>query len=159
MKLLRSAVVVVAVLAIIASMTGASFAMEKSCKGMQGKCCKDMQEKCGAKIKALKDSAAALQKTNPELAKGLNDLAAEKEKMLQEITDMKAKHEAKVKMLRDSAAVLQKSNPDLAKELWDMSEYKHMGEARHGEKKGPAHMMKRGEDPERHGEGPEGMEE
>lgn len=119
MKMLRSAVVVITAATIIACMSGVSFAFEKGQ-------CKDCQEKCQAAIKDLKDSAAALQQTNPDLAKGLNDLAAQKEKKIQEMTDMKAKHETKTKMLRDSAAALQKTNPDLAKKLWDMSEYKSM---------------------------------
>lgn len=119
MKMLKSAAIIITAAAIIASMSGTSFAF-----GKEGH--KDWQAKCEAKIKDLKDSAAALQQTNPDLAKGLNDLAAEKEKMMQEMKDMKAKHEAKAKMLRDSAAALQKTNPELAKKLWEMSEHKGM---------------------------------
>ena len=121
MKLLKVAVVVLAVAVVVANLAGSLFAAEKMHH-------KDMQQMCQDKIKALKDSASILQKTNPDLAKGLTDLAADKEKMMQEMADMKAKHEAKVKMLRDSASILQKTNPDLAKELWDMSEHKHMKE-------------------------------
>ena len=108
MKLLRSAVVLLAVAVVVTSLAGSLLAAE----GMHHK---DWQKICQEKITALKDSAAILQKTNPDLAKGLTDLASMKEKKLQEMTDMKANHEAKEKMLRDSAAILQKSNPDF---LW-----------------------------------------
>lgn len=119
MKLLRSVVFVVAVVAMFVSFSLVSFAAEK----MQHK---NWQQACQAKIKVLKDSAAVLQKTNPDLAKGLTNLAAQKEKQLQEMMAMKAKQEANRKLLRDSAAALQKTNPDLANDLWNMSEQKHM---------------------------------
>ena len=130
MKLLRVAVVVLVAAVIVANIAGTLFAEEKMHH-------KDMQQMCQNKIKALKDSAAILQKTNPEMAKALTDLAAEKEKMLQEKTDMKAKHEAKEKMLKDSAAALQKTNPDLAKELLDMSEHMGMKKEWMGKKRCP----------------------
>ena len=114
MKLLRGAVIVLGVVVMIFSLSAASFAAEKML-------CKNWKQVCEDKIKTLKDSAAILQKTNPNLAKSLTDLASQKEKKLQEMTDKKAKEEANEKLLRDSAAALQKSNPDLAKELWDMS--------------------------------------
>lgn len=126
MKLIRCVVAVVAVAAMVVCAAGISYAMEKGHK--------NLQEKYQAKIKALKDSAALLQQSNPDLANGLNELAGEKEKMMQEMNDMKAKHEAKAKLLRDSAAALQKTNPDLAKELWDMSEYKGMKKGWAGKK-------------------------
>jgi len=74
-----------------------------------------------AKIKLLQDSAAALQNSNPDLAKGLNDIA---DKEAKEIQEWKAKHEAKVKLLKDAAAALKQSNPELAKGLEEMSEAK-----------------------------------
>ncbi len=134
MKLLRIAVIVLAVTVMVANLASNLFAAEK----MQHK---DWQQMCQDKIKALKDSAAILQKTDPAMAEGLTDLASEKEKKMQEMADMKAKHEAKTKMLRDSAAALQKTNPDLAKELWDMSEYKHMKKGLMGKKECPMGMM------------------
>jgi accessory colonization factor AcfC len=141
MKLLRVAVVVLAVAVMVANLAGTLFAVEKMHH-------KDWQKMCQDKIKALKDSAVILQKTNPDLAKGLTDLASEKEKMMQEMTDMKAQHETKTKMLRDSAAILQKTNPDLAKELWDMSEHKHMNKGWMG-KKGCSMCTKGHEEEER----------
>jgi len=74
-----------------------------------------------AKIKLLQDSAAALQKSNPDLAKGLNDIADREAKAMQE---WKARYEAKVKLLKDAAVALQQSNPELAKGLEEMSEAK-----------------------------------
>ncbi|MDD5439686.1 MAG: hypothetical protein PHS37_05835 [Candidatus Omnitrophica bacterium] len=134
MKLLRSVFLVLAVVLVSAALLGVSFAAEK----MQHK---DWQEVCQSKIKVLKDSAAAVQATNPDLAKGLNDLAAQKEKMMQEMMDMKAEKEAKTKLLRDSAAALQKTNPGLAEELWDMSTRKHMEKGCPMMKGGGRHMM------------------
>ena len=121
MKSLRSAVVVLAVMAVVACVAGSSSAF------MKGSHHKDWEEKCQSKIKALQDSAAALQKTDPELAKGLNELAAEKETKLKEMTEMKAKKDAKVKLLKDSAAALRKTNPELSDELLDMSSYHNKG--------------------------------
>ena len=94
------------------------------------------QQKCEAKIKVLQDSAATLQQSHPDLAKGLSDLANEemkesKEKMeskkeyaAKDSPERKAKHEAKVKLLQDSAAALQQVNPDLAMSLQKMAEGK-----------------------------------
>ena len=141
MKLLRVTVIVLIAAVAVTNLSGTLFAEEKTHHH------KDMQQMCQDKIKALKDSAAILQKTNPELAKGLTDLAGEKEKMMQDMTDMKAKHEAKSKLLRDSASVLQKTNPELAKELWDMSERMHM-KKEWMEKKGCAMGMKGHEEAE-----------
>ncbi len=120
MKLFKGLALVVAILVVVFSMAGISFTAEKMAH-------KDFTDMCQAKIKALKDSAAVLQKTNPDLANGLSDLAAEKEKKLAEMSDMQAKNEARKKLLRDSAAALQKTNPDLAEKLWGMSDRGHMG--------------------------------
>jgi len=146
MKLLRSAIAVLALVVIVTCFAGASFAAEK------GQFHKDWQGSCQAKIKSLRDSAAILQKSNPDLVKGLTDLADQKEKKLNEIMDMKAKHEAKAKMLRDSAAVLQKTNPNLAKELWDMSECQYAGKMGRGKKECPMGMMGHKEADEEHEE-------
>ncbi|MCG2705511.1 MAG: hypothetical protein L6309_05545 [Candidatus Omnitrophica bacterium] len=95
---------------------------------------KEWQEKCEAKVKVLKDSAAVLQKTNPQLAIGLNKCADEKTKMMQEWKEQKDRYEAREKLLSDSAAALKQSNPELAKKLEKMSKNKH-GEKMHKMKK------------------------
>jgi hypothetical protein len=77
-----------------------------------------------AKIKLFQDSAAALQKFNPDLAKGLSDYADKEAKEMQE---WKAKHDAKIKLLQDASVALQQSNPDLAKGLQEMYESKTKG--------------------------------
>ena len=128
MKLLRSAVIVLAVVVMAACLTNTSFSADK------GKY-EDMQGMCEAKIKDLRDAATALQASDPDLAKGLNDLAGEKEKKMQEMADIKAKADAKKKLLRDSAAVLQKTDPDLAEKLWDMSDHKQKQGIRPGAKR------------------------
>ena len=107
MKFSRRMFIAVAVCGMVLSLCSLSFAEKKhhSCK------CK---EENAAKIKALRDSAAALQQSNPDLAKGLTELADKEENKMQEL---KEAHDAKVKLLNDSIAALQKTNPDLAKEL------------------------------------------
>ena len=85
------------------------------------------KETCVAQIKVLRDSATALQTSNPVLAKGLNDLADKKAEKMKKWQDWKAQHEAKKNLLKDSALALKKSNPALAKKLQKMSEKKrHM---------------------------------
>jgi hypothetical protein len=141
MKLLKGALVVAFVFAVTCFVSGSSFA-EKKCgeKGKDGKeccgkgkdCCKKGKEGKGspeAKIKALNDSAAALEKTNPELAKELKAFADEKTKEAQEWKARKERYEARTKLLKDSAAALEKSNPKLAKELKGMCNSKHKKEA------------------------------
>ena len=76
---------------------------------------------CFEKIKLLQDSAAVLQKSNPDLAKGLSDYADKEAKEMQE---WEAKHDAKIKLLQDASVVLQQSNPDLAKGLQEMCKSK-----------------------------------
>lgn len=112
MKYFRIVLIGLAVLGMIVFLSSVSFAEEGYHSG------KGNHE---AKIKLLKDSAAALQKSNPDLAKGLNDIA---DKEAKEMQDWKVKHEAKVKLLKDAATALQLSNPDLAKGLEEMSEGK-----------------------------------
>jgi hypothetical protein len=98
-------------------LSGLAFA-EEGCK--QGKM---MNHE--AKVKLLQDAPAALQKSNPDLAKGLSDYADKEAKKKQE---WKAKHDEKMKLLQDAATVLQQSNPDLAKGLQGMCEGKSKGE-------------------------------
>ena len=131
MKLLKIAVV--AAMLIMVAFSGLSFAA----KGERG----DWQDKFQAEVKDLKDAAAALQQSNPDLAKGLNDIVTEKEKKMQEMAEMKNKFEARTKLLRDSAASLQKTDPELAETLWDMSKPRPMGEIGPGHKECPIHMM------------------
>ena len=68
-----------------------------------------------AQVKLLQDSAAALQTSNPELAKKLSAWATD------EMNEKEGKgHEerqARLKLLKDSAAALQASHPDLAASL------------------------------------------
>src|SRR4030043_1789340 len=117
MKPLRVIVIGLVVVGVAIFLSGLAFAEEECKPG------KMMNHE--AKVKLLQDSAAALQKSNPDLAKGLTDYADKAAKKMQE---RKAKHDAKIKLLQDSAAALQKSNPDLAKELQGMCEDKSMGE-------------------------------
>ena len=120
MRSLRSAIIGITVFAMIVSLSGLAFAkMEKGA-------CKIDKEACAAQIKTLRDSAAALQTSNPDLAKGLNDLADKKAEKLQKNQEWSDKHDAKKKLMKDSAAALQTSNPALAQELQKMSEKKHM---------------------------------
>jgi len=119
MKLLRNVFIGVAALAVIMCLSGISFAEEGH------NAWKEDKENEAVKIKLMKDSAAALQQSNPVLAKGLSDWAADEEKEMQECKALKAKHEAKAKLLTNSAAALEKTNPDLAKGLKEMAEKKH----------------------------------
>ena len=114
MKLLKSMAVGLFVVGLIAFLATASFAKDKYPEAF---------------IKTLNDSAVALQKSNPDLAKGLTEFAKEEEseklekeekneaKEMNEPEAMKGRKEAHIKLLKDSAAALQKSHPDLAKEL------------------------------------------
>ncbi|MDP3789488.1 MAG: hypothetical protein Q8R48_03690 [Candidatus Omnitrophota bacterium] len=120
MKSLRSVLIGMAVFAMIISLSGLTLA-EMGCGA-----CKVDKEACAAQIKTLRDSAVALSASNPDLAKGLNDLADKKAERLQKNQDWSDKHAAKTKILKDSAAALQTSNPALAQELQKMGEEKHM---------------------------------
>ena len=121
MKLVRNMFVGVAVVVVIMCLSGISFAEEGRHAWKEGK------ENEVAKIKLMKDSAAALQQSNSALAKGLSDWAANEEKEMQEWKELKAKHEAKIKLLTDSAVALEKTNPDLAKGLKEMVEKQQKG--------------------------------
>lgn len=134
MRYLRSVTIGISVFAMITSLSGLAFA-----KMGQGSCCKDgkgakvYKETCVAQIKTLKDSATALQTSNPALAKGLNDLADKRSEMMQKMQEWKDKHDAKMNLLKDSATALKTSNPVLAQELQKMSEKKHMEKQEIGE--------------------------
>ena len=123
MRYLRSVTMGMAMLAMVVSFSGVALAEMGygACKG-----CKADKEDSGAQIIVLRDSAMALQASNPTLAKGLSDLADKKAADMQKWQDWKAQHEAKKNLLKDSASALQKSNPALAKELKKMCEKKHM---------------------------------
>ena len=122
MKYLRSVSIGMVMLAMVVSFSGVALA-EKGygeCKG-----CKADKEASGAQIIVLRDSAAALQASNPTLAKGLSDLADKKAGDMQKSQDWKDQHATKVKLLQDSSSALQTSNPALAKELKKMCGKKH----------------------------------
>ena len=114
MKFLRSAFVAVIACGMILSLCSLSFAAEKKHHSWK--------ENCAAKVQTLRDSATALQQSNPDLSKGLTEYADKEEKEMQEL---KEAHDAKAKLLNDSIAALQKTNPDLAKKLERMKEEKH----------------------------------
>jgi len=122
MKSLRTVLSGLVVVGMIVFFSGVSFAQDKSPDAKAAR--------HEARIKLLKDSAAALQQSNPVLAKGLLEMAEgqQKAKEAKESAEWKAKHEARVKLLKDSAAALQKSNPDLAKSLEEMTVPKHKTE-------------------------------
>lgn len=134
MRYLRSVIIGIAVFAMITSLSGLAFAEmgQGACKGCKGG--KVDKETCVAQIKVLRNSAMALQTSNPVLAKGLNDLADKRTEMMQKMQEWKDKHDAKIKLLKDSATALTASNPVLAKELQKMSEKKHMEKEEVGEK-------------------------
>jgi len=140
MKLLRNVFIGVAVLAVVVCLSSIVFANE----GYRE--CKEGKENEAAKVKLMKDSAIALQQSNPVLAKGLSDWAADEEKEMQEWKEQKAKHEAKTKLLTDSAVALEKTNPDMAKGLKEIAEKKH-GSKKHemmeekNEKEEPGEMV------------------
>ena len=71
MSLARNVLIGAAVLGIAVFLSGVSFADEGCHKGKMGH---------EAKIKLLKDSAAALEKSNPDLAKGLEEMTEFKNK-------------------------------------------------------------------------------
>ena len=120
MRSLKSVIIVITVFAMIISLSGSAFA--EMGKGA----CKVDKEACAAQIKTLRDSATALSASNPDLAKGLNDLADKKAEKLQKNQEWSDKRDAKMKLVKDSAAALQTSNPTLAQELQKMGEEKHM---------------------------------
>jgi gas vesicle protein len=126
MKLAGKVFFGLAVLGIIVFLSGVSFAQMASDAGKDSSA---MKAKHDARIQLFKDAAAALQQTNPDLAKGLSDLVNEdanglKEKLTKDSPEWKARHEARILLFKDAAAALQQSHPDLAKGLNEM-ESKH----------------------------------
>ncbi len=116
MKLLRTIVIGLALVGMVVFLSSLAFA-EEGCKA--GKFNHE------AKVKLLRDSATALQKSNPDLAKGLSDYADKEAKEMQE---WKVEHDAKVKLMQEASTALQQSNPDLAKGLQDMCKSKPKSE-------------------------------
>ncbi len=118
MKSLKSLFAVVTVCGAVALLSGVSSAEMGSGAG---------KAHHQAQVKLLQDSAAALQTSNPDLAKKLSAWATdemnEKEEKGHEEMEGKAEkksdeeHQARLKLLKDSAAALQASHPDLAKDL------------------------------------------
>jgi peroxiredoxin len=131
MRSLKSMIMGIAVLAMTISLSGLAFA--EMGRGAY-KCGKVDKEVCAAQIKTLRDSATALQTSNPTLAKGLSDLADKKAEEMKKWQEWSEKHDAKIKLLKDSSTALQASNPTLAQELQKMSEKKHMEKEEAGEK-------------------------
>lgn len=126
MRLVRSMLIGAALVGMVVVLSGVSFAQEAQSAGKDSSA---WQAKREARIKLLQDSAAALQQSNPDLAKGLLEMAeghkgGKETKEAKDSAEWKAKREARVKVLKDSAAALQQSNPDLAKSLLEMSERK-----------------------------------
>ena len=121
MRLLKGMVMGLAVTGFMVLLSSASFADE----GHHGK----------DKIKLLNDSAAALMKSNPDLAASLTkyatEEAAEKEEKGKDKKElegaqeeqMKARRAEHMKLFKDSAAALEKSNPDLAKHMSTMADH------------------------------------
>lgn len=134
MKSLRGLIIGIVMVTVTFSLSGLAFAeMGKgACK--EGMGCKGDTAAFAAHIKILKDSATALQASNPDLAKGLNDLADKKTEMMQKMQEWKNKRDAKVKLLKDSSAALKTLNPALSQELQMMCEKKDMDKEEMGEK-------------------------
>ena len=109
MRLLRTIGIGLVLSGVFVFVSGAAFAQDAAATRIQ---------RHEAKVKLLQDSAAALQQSNPELAKGLSDMAGKESKEMQ---DMQAKHEVKAKLLKDAAAALAQSNPTLANGLLEMT--------------------------------------
>ncbi len=86
-------------------------------------------------VKALNDSAIALQQSNPTLSAALIKFANEETNEIKSEKNEKnelegkaeqakiAEREAHIKLLKDSALALQKSNPELAQRLTKMADH------------------------------------
>ena len=72
MRLVRSMLVGAALVGMVVLLSGVSFAQETQSAGKDSAA---WQAKREARIKLLQDSAAALQQSNPDLAKGLLEMA------------------------------------------------------------------------------------
>ncbi|MDD5194686.1 MAG: hypothetical protein PHQ96_03295 [Candidatus Omnitrophica bacterium] len=126
MRHLRSIIVGIAVFTMGISLSGLAFAEMGHGASKEGMCCQGDKVSYTAHIKVLRDSATALAASNPDLAKGLNDLADKKADQMKKWQEWKDKHDAKMNLLKDSSAALKASNPALAQELEKMSKEKHM---------------------------------
>ena len=127
MKAVRKVFFGLAVLGIVVFLSGISFA--KTAPAAE----KDLsarKAKHEARVKLLKDAAAVLQQSNPDLAKGLQEIAEGKQKSTEPKGSpaWQAEREARLKLLKDAAVALQQSNPALAKNLQEMSEHKPITE-------------------------------
>ena len=130
MKLARNVFFGLVMVGTIIFLSSVSFAQMAPATGKDLSARKAKQE---AKIKVLQDSAAALQQTNPDLAKKLSDLVnkdankskeklgGSKEKVAKDSPVWKARHEARMQLFKDAAAALQQTHPDLAKSLEEMT--------------------------------------
>jgi gas vesicle protein len=125
MKYLRNGIIGIGVFAMILSFSGLVFAEMGHGMHKGGKMNK---ETCTVQIKVLRDSATALQASNPTLAKGLIDLADKRAEKMQKMQEWQDQHAAKMNLLKDSASALKTSNPTLSQELKKMSERKSMEE-------------------------------
>ena len=123
MKLERNVFFGLVMAGTVVFLTSVSFAEMAPAAGKDSSAWKAKHE---SKIKILQDSAAALQQTNPDLAKKLSDLVngqanESKEKLVKDSPEWKAKREARAQLFKDAAAALQQSHPDLAKSLEEMT--------------------------------------
>ena len=128
MKLARTVFISLVVVGMAALLASVSFAQETKALDKDSAAWKAKHE---ANMKILQDSAAALQQTNPDLAKQLSDLVnaeGSKEKLTKE--ERQAKREARVKLYKDAAAALQSTHPDLAKSLEDIDRIETQASAR-----------------------------
>ena len=126
MKAARNVFFGLAVIGAIVFVSGVSFAETATSAPAADNVSAAMKAKDEVKIKLLNDSAAALQATNPDLAKKLSDFANEeaneklegsKEQAAKDSPEWKVKHDARVQLCKDAAAALQTTKPDLAKGL------------------------------------------
>jgi hypothetical protein len=137
MKSARNVLFGLAMIGAVVFLSNVSFAQVTPAAVKDASACKAKHE---AKIKVLQDSAAALQQTNPDLAKKLSEFVSEeaneskeklgggKEKVAKDLPKWKAKHEARAQLFKDAAAALKQSHPDLAKSLEEMTVAKHKTE-------------------------------
>jgi len=134
MKLARNVFLGLVTVGAVVFLSNVSFAEMAPGAGKDASAWKARRE---ARMKVLQDSAAALQQTNPDLAKKLSDIVngqaneskekseGGKEKIAKDSPEWKAKHEARMQLFKDAAAALQQSRPDLAKSLQEMTVTKH----------------------------------
>jgi len=134
MKVARKVFFGLIVLGIVVFLSGVSFAEMAPAAGNDLSARKARHE---ARMKLLQNSAAALEQTNPDLAKKLRNIVNEeanktkgsleggKEKVAKNSAEWKARHEARMQLFKDAAAALAQTYPDLAKSLEEMTVAKH----------------------------------